>query len=53
MKKDAKIFIEHILGCIGLIEKYTESSTKVYTALLVILSEAKNLRFFGRFTPSE
>ena len=28
MKKDAKIFIEHILECIELIEKYTENKTE-------------------------
>lgn len=27
MKKDARVFIEHILECIGLIEKYTEGKT--------------------------
>lgn len=29
MKKDAKIFIEHILGCIELVEKYIENKTEV------------------------
>lgn len=28
MKKDASVFIEHILECIRLIEKYTESKTE-------------------------
>ncbi len=28
MKKDAKIFIEHILECIELIEKYTKNKTE-------------------------
>ena len=28
MKKDVKIFIEHILECIKLIEKYTENKTE-------------------------
>ena len=28
MKKDAKTFIEHILECIKLIEKYTENKTE-------------------------
>ena len=28
MKKDVKIFIEHILECIELIEKYTEDKTE-------------------------
>lgn len=28
MNKDAKIFIEHILECIKLIEKYTENKTE-------------------------
>ena len=28
MKKDAGIFIEHILECIELIEKYTEGKTE-------------------------
>lgn len=28
MKKDARIFIEHILECIGLIEKYIENKTE-------------------------
>jgi len=28
VKKDAKTFIDHILGCIELIEKYTENKTE-------------------------
>lgn len=28
MKKDARVFIEHILECIGLIEKYTSNKTE-------------------------
>lgn len=28
MKKDAKIFIDHILECIGLIEEYTKNKTE-------------------------
>ena len=28
MKKDAKVFIEHILECIGLIENYVEGKTE-------------------------
>jgi len=28
VKKDAKTFIDHILGCIELIERYTENKTE-------------------------
>jgi hypothetical protein len=31
LKKDPRVFVEHILECIGLIERYTEDATKSQT----------------------